>query len=231
MERLIWTRPERGNRGPAAGHSRAELAAVAVTLADRSGLAAVSMRQVAAELGTGPSSLYRYLGGRTDLLDLMADAVAGEIELGVPLGGDPVEDLLALAVRAKAVHLRHPWLAELPPEPLRLGPHGLAYLEFALRAMAPARLPGPARLEVVAVVDALVAQFARTQRQQGAAGADRRAAQAAYLGETAAAGAYPHLAAALAGAPGGDPAGDPEALFGRTVRRVLGALLAGGTPD
>ncbi|MYX47936.1 TetR/AcrR family transcriptional regulator, partial [Streptomyces sp. SID8385] len=52
-----------------------------------------------------------------------------------------------------------------------------------------------------------------------------------YLGETAAAGAYPHLAAALAGAPGGDPAEDPEALFGRTVRRVLGALLAAGTPD
>ncbi|MEU2595053.1 hypothetical protein ABZ630_30715, partial [Streptomyces albidoflavus] len=38
-------------------------------------------------------------------------------------------------------------------------------------------------------------------------------------------------AAALAGAPGGDPAEDPEALFGRTVRRVLGALLAAGTPD
>ena len=149
----------------------------------------------------------------------MADAVAGEIDLGLPLGGDPVEDLLALAVRAKAVHLRHPWLAELPPEPLRLGPHGLAYLEFALRAMAPARLPGPARLEVVAVVDALVAQFARAQRQQGAAGADRRAAQAAYLGETAAAGAYPHLAAALAGA--------PEATRPRTRRRCSGGRCAG----
>lgn len=62
---LIWTRPERGARGPAAGRSRAELAAAAVAPADRSGLAAVSMRQVAGELGTGPSSLYRYLGGRT----------------------------------------------------------------------------------------------------------------------------------------------------------------------
>ncbi|MEY6567580.1 TetR/AcrR family transcriptional regulator, partial [Streptomyces sp. PGLac3x] len=175
---LIWTRPERGARGPAAGHSRAELAAAAVALADRSGLAAVSMRQVAGELGTGPSSLHRYLGGRTDLLDLTADAVAGEIDLGVPLGGDPVEDLLALTVRVMAVRLRRPWPAELPPEPLRLGPHGLAYLERALRIIAPARLPRPPGPEVVAVVDVLVAQFARARRQQGAAGAERRAAHA-----------------------------------------------------
>lgn len=107
----------------------------------------------------------------------MADAVAGEIDLGVPLGGAAVEDLLALAVRAKAVRLRHPWLAELPPEPLRLGPHGPAYLEGALRIIAPARLPGRAGPEVVAVVDALVARFARlsgSRARRGPSGGRRR---------------------------------------------------------
>jgi AcrR family transcriptional regulator len=58
--RTVWDRPERGSRGPAPERSRAQITAVAVALADAEGLAAVSMRRVAGELGTGPASLYRY---------------------------------------------------------------------------------------------------------------------------------------------------------------------------
>ncbi|WP_223733754.1 TetR/AcrR family transcriptional regulator [Streptomyces purpurogeneiscleroticus] len=224
----VWARPERGTRGPAAVHSRAELAAVAVELADRSGLSAVSMRQVAKALGTGQASLYRYLAGRADLLDLMTDAVTGEIDLDVPLSGDPVADLAALAARTKAVQLRHPWLADIPPEPLRLGPRGLDYLEYALRAMAPAGLPGGTGLEVVALMNALVAQFARTELQAAGADTGRRAAQAAYLSAAAARGEHPHLAAALAERPGAGPAEDPQVLFERTMRRVLTGLVGEG---
>lgn len=110
----VWGRPERGARGPAAAHSRAELTAVAVELADREGLSAVTMRQVAKALGTGQASLYRYVSGFEDLLDLMSDAVTAEVALDVPLEDDPVEDLVALAVRTKAVQLRHPWLLDVP---------------------------------------------------------------------------------------------------------------------
>ncbi|WP_185031123.1 TetR/AcrR family transcriptional regulator [Streptomyces candidus] len=229
-------RPERGARGPAAGHSRTELAAAAVALADREGLAAVSMRRIARELGVGQSSLYRYLAGRDDLLDLMTDRVTGETDLSVPLSGDPAEDLLGLADRTRAVLLRHRWLADVPPEPLRLGPCGLAYLEYALRALAPAGLPGPVQLEVVAVMNALVAQFARTEQQDPVPDAGRRAAQAAYLSSAAAGGEHPHLAAALAGQIGQagqadaaqattEAAGVGAAVFRRTMRRVLDALV------
>ncbi|MFI0977189.1 TetR/AcrR family transcriptional regulator [Streptomyces sp. NPDC021093] len=230
----VWDRPERGTRGPAAVHTRAELAAVAVELADRGGLPAVSMRAVAQALGTGQASLYRYVSGREDLLDLMVDAVAGEIALDVPLGGDPVEDLTALASRAKAVQLRHPWQADVPPEPLRLGPRSLDFVEYALRALAPVRLPGRAKMEVVALMSALVTQFARTELQGGGAytGVDRRAAQAGYLSRAVAQGDRPHLAAALAGSsgtdPAADPAEDPQVMFERAVRRVLTGLTASG---
>ncbi|MFD3515647.1 TetR/AcrR family transcriptional regulator [Streptomyces sp. NPDC058657] len=222
----VWLRPERGARGPAAAHSRAELSAAAVELADRDGLAAVSMRQVAAALGTGQASLYRYVSGRDDLLDLMTDAVVGEVDLDAPLRGEPVEDLLALAVRTLAVQLRHPWLADVPPEPLRLGPRGLDYLEYALRAMEPAGLPGGERTELVALMNALVAQFARA-RTQGAGTGGRRAAQAAYLREAASTGNHPHVAAALAG-PGGAAGEGAEAGFERLMRRTLTGLLASG---
>lgn len=226
----VWARPERGTRGPAAVHSRAELTAAAIALADRDGLAATSMRQVAKALGTGQASLYRYLAGRDDLLDLMTDAVTGEVDLGVPLSGDPVEDLLALASRTKAVHLRHPWLPDVPPEPYRLGPRGLDYLEYALRALAPAPLPGRSKMEIVALMNALVAQFARTERGLSHADASRRAAQSAYLAEAATRRTHPHLAAALDEHTEADPAQTPQALFERTMRRVLTGLIASDAP-
>jgi AcrR family transcriptional regulator len=49
----------------------------AVTLADREGLEALSMRRLANELGTGTTTLYRYVTGRDELLELMVDAVNG----------------------------------------------------------------------------------------------------------------------------------------------------------
>ncbi len=222
----VWARPERGTRGPTAVHSRGDLTAVAIGLADQGGLAAVSMRQVAKALGTGQASLYRYISSRDDLLDLMTDAVAGEVDLDVPLGGDPVKDLAALASRTKTVHLRHPWLSDVPPEPLRLGPRGLDYLEYALRAMAPVSLPGRTKMEIVGLMNALVAQFARTELQLSRGPAARQVAQTAYLSEAAAQGKHPHVAAALATPTEADPAQAPQALFERTMHRVLTGLIA-----
>ncbi|MDK1473477.1 TetR/AcrR family transcriptional regulator [Streptomyces sp. 549] len=225
---VVWARPERGTRGPAAVHSRRELTAVAVELADGGGLSAVSMRHVAKALGTGQASLYRYVAGREDLLDLMADAATGEVDLGVPLDGDPVADLAALAARTRAVHLRHPWLSEMPPDALRLGPRSLDYLEYALRAMAAVRLPGGTKTEIVALMNALVTQFARVELQSRLVDSDRRTAQIAYLSQVAAQGDHPRLAAAMADRTAPEPADSPEALFEHTMRRVLTGLLPPG---
>ncbi|GHJ42303.1 TetR/AcrR family transcriptional regulator [Streptomyces sp. TS71-3] len=217
----VWARPERGARGPAGTHSRAELTAAALELADGGGLAAVSMRRLAATLGTGQASVYRYVSGRDDVLDLMVDAVTAEVDIDVPLRGDAVADLLALAVRTKAVHLRHPWASDIPPEPLRLGPRSLDYLEYALRTMAAVPLPGRTKMEIVALMNSLVVQFARAGFQSTRASTDRQAAQAAYLGEAAARGDHPQIAAALADQAGADPAEGPHEQFERVMRRVL----------
>jgi AcrR family transcriptional regulator len=70
----MWLRPERSAVGRPAQWSRVEIIPVALRVADAEGLDAVSMRRVAAELGTGAASLYRYVETREDLLDLMTDA-------------------------------------------------------------------------------------------------------------------------------------------------------------
>src|ERR1700735_1998100 len=99
----IWLRPERSARGPVPEHSRAEIARAAVTLADEGGLTAVTMRSVAAAIGTGPASLYRYVTTRDEILELMADEAAGEYHFGPPLRQPqpPLAGLLELAHQAR----------------------------------------------------------------------------------------------------------------------------------
>ncbi|MFE3646795.1 TetR/AcrR family transcriptional regulator [Streptomyces sp. NPDC059122] len=239
---LVWQRPERGARGPAPERSREQLAAAAIGLADAGGLAAVSVRQVAKELGTGPASLYRYVAGRDDLVDLMVDAVTGEIDLAVELTGDPAADLVALAARTQEVQLRHPWLLEVAPEAMRVGPRGLDYLEFALCALEPAAgLTGQGKLEAVAVLNALVAMLSGVELRARRSPTGRQAAQSAYLGTVAGRGGHPLLARALVGGAAGAPAGgnrpragapvEAGAHFERVVRRVLAGLLAPEPPS
>ncbi|MDT0494199.1 helix-turn-helix domain-containing protein [Streptomyces griseus] len=233
----VWSRPERGARGPAPERSRYEITGAALALADAEGLAAVSMRALAQRLGTGPASLYRYVGSRDELLDLMADAVAGELDLSAAPTGDWLGDLVALALQSKAAHARHPWLADLNDRRGEvLGPHAIDYLDHALAILEPA--PGTSRqkLEAIGLLGGLATLFARRETSAAAdgtpgpgPGADGPPAQAAHLAAVAAEGRHPHLLAALTTAGPPPPAGPAEqdALFERLLRRLLPAMLVG----
>ncbi|MFH9135740.1 TetR/AcrR family transcriptional regulator [Streptomyces sp. NPDC017524] len=224
----VWSRPERGTRGPAPERSRPQITAAALALADAEGLAAVSMRALAQRLGTGPASLYRYVGSRDELLDLMADAVAGELDLSGSTGGDWLDELVGLALQSRDAHVRHPWLADLNDRRGEvLGPHAIDYLDHALGILAPA--PGTAgqKLEAIGLLGALAVLFAR--RATGTTGGGDRSAQAAHLAAVAAEGRHPHLLAALTAA--GAPPADRDALFVTLLRRLLPAMLGEGAAE
>ncbi|GGW00147.1 TetR family transcriptional regulator [Streptomyces globisporus] len=223
----VWSRPERGARGPAPERSRAQITTAALALADAEGLAAVSMRALAQRLGTGPASLYRYVGSRDELLDLMADAVAGELDLSVAPAGDWLDDLVGLARQSKAAHVRHPWLADLNDRRGEvLGPHAIDYLDHALGILSPA--PGTAgqKLEAIGLLGALAVLFARRESTATSSSGDP-AARAAHLAAVAAEGRHPHLLAALTTADAPPPA-DRDAQFVRLLRRLLPAMLGQG---
>src|SRR6204780_2236478 len=197
----IWTRPARAARGPAPEHSRAEIAAAGVMLADADGIDAVTMRSAAAAIGTAPASLYRYVASSEQLVQLMADQVYGESSFSEPSTGHPVPDLLGLARQALAIYRRHPWLLDVPATGNLPGPNAVAFIERSLAALAGADLTGPAKLETVGLFSGVVRLFAQTEIGQQRAGQETAQWQdslARYLLELAAAGQHPHLAAALA---------------------------------
>lgn len=131
---LLWGLRERPTRGPKARLSVPELTAVAVAIADAEGLAAVSMRRVADELGVSPMSLYTYVPGKAELFDLMLDTVQGETARTAVEGG--WRDRLEQVARENAALLhRHPWLLQIGGSRPSLGPGMTAKYDHELRTI------------------------------------------------------------------------------------------------
>jgi AcrR family transcriptional regulator len=125
----IWMRPERSAYGPTPVYSRAKITEAAVRIADAEGLEAATMRRIAAELGAGAMSLYRYVPSREDLVDLMADQVMGEIDVtGMP-SGDWRADLTRYADGLRVMWMRHPWIATVQRSLPSFGPNQLLLVE------------------------------------------------------------------------------------------------------
>lgn len=111
---------------------------VAVDIADREGIAEVSMRRIASELGMATMSLYRHVPGKDELVIQMIDTVMGEIELPTP-SPHLRADLDDVAHRLWRMFRAHPWLAsalsvtrpQLVPNGMRMTEHMLTRLRGA----------------------------------------------------------------------------------------------------
>ncbi|MGY1814363.1 TetR/AcrR family transcriptional regulator [Blastococcus sp. SYSU D00820] len=100
MTRDVATRREPLNRD--------RVLAAAVALADQAGLAAVSMRRLAQELGVVPMALYKHVADKEELLDGMVDVVIGGIAPPAP-GLDWKSTVRERVLAARRAVLAHPW--------------------------------------------------------------------------------------------------------------------------
>ncbi|MDH3706085.1 MAG: TetR/AcrR family transcriptional regulator C-terminal domain-containing protein [Acidimicrobiia bacterium] len=91
---------------------RETIVSTAVALADEGGAAALSMRKLARELGFEVMSLYNHVANKDELLTLMVDRVAAEIDEPLP-DAEPLAAVRAIAVSTHEVLVRHPWAPEL----------------------------------------------------------------------------------------------------------------------
>ena len=197
---VIWARPVRGARGPRPAHDRDDITAAAIRLADAEGIEAVSIRRVAADIGAAPSALYRYVNAKSELFELMMDAVAGE-QQPPEHSGDWRTDLRASAEHMRATALRHPWLPALATGQVTLGPNMLRWMEFASGVFAGYPLSADEALLNMNTLTAFVAGHtiqeiaeAQTARQTGMTHEKWLAAQGAYGESIITGGHYPNLA-------------------------------------
>src|SRR6516164_8677430 len=122
-------RPARRRREPI---SREAIVKAAVQLLDREGLAALSMRRLADELGTGAASLYWHVGSKDGLLDLVLDEAIGEGKVPDPDPGKWQDQIKQVARDQRAASLRHPWVVRVSIGRIPMGPNALRYSERIL---------------------------------------------------------------------------------------------------
>ncbi|MFD8785834.1 TetR/AcrR family transcriptional regulator C-terminal domain-containing protein [Kitasatospora sp. NPDC059599] len=91
--------------------TRERIVAAALQVADAEGLAALSMRRVATDLGVATMSLYRHVPGKDELLRLMMNVAFGEQPLPERLSPHWREALEEVARLQWRIYRRHPWLA------------------------------------------------------------------------------------------------------------------------
>jgi len=169
---LLWGAEKHPTRGPKPGLSVQRIVEVAIRIADAEGLEALSMRRVAAELEVGTMSLYTYVPGKAELLDVMLDTVLGEVARPGGMAGGWRAKLDACARAQWAHYHRHPWVLQVSGARALLGPNETAVFESALHAVSGIGLTGREMLHVVALVGEYVRGAA--QRAVEAAQAARR---------------------------------------------------------
>jgi AcrR family transcriptional regulator len=157
---LLWRTSERTSRKGKPDLSVDRIVRAAIEVADADGLQALSMRRVAERLGVGTMSLYTYVPGKPELLDVMLDTVYGETAYGETAYGEtghaetayggtgqgetagPEEvpggwrrRLEVIARENWRLYLRHPWLLQVAASRPVLGPNVTAKYDYELRAV------------------------------------------------------------------------------------------------
>ncbi|MFE6613259.1 TetR/AcrR family transcriptional regulator [Amycolatopsis sp. NPDC057786] len=227
----LWRRAERPTRGRPSVLDIDRVVAAAVDLADREGIANVTLASVAKDLGVTKMSLYRHIGSKAELLELMADFAIGDPPPVESTGAWRAE-LTTLAEANRDVLMKHPWLVELPLTGPPAGPHAVAWMDAILRTLRDTGLDWGTKGGVLVLISGFVRlacaqaiQLAEGRQQSGLSQAQAEQAYGKGLAELIDPERFPDAVGFLTsglGAP--DQEEDPEFAFGLNV--VLDGVAA-----
>ena len=228
---LLWRAGTPSRRGP---RPRLDLDAVvdaAIALADDEGLAALTMRALAARLRVSAMTLYGYVPGREELVDLMLDALYGRMAYPA---WEPEEGwrarVRAVAEANRALYAAHPWAAAVSTARPPLGPGLMGKYEHELAAFEGAGLGDVERDAALSFLLAFVQGAATAAAEAAAApGTDAEWWETAgpLLARAIDPGRYP--LAVRVGAAAGEAHGsahDPAFAYAFGLERVLEGLAA-----
>lgn len=173
--------------------TRERVVDAAVAVADRSGLGAVSMRNVGKALGVEAMSLYHHIANKDALLDALVDWVFAGIDLPEP--GEPWRAALRRrSVSARARLAAHPWAVGLIESRRTPGAALLRHHNAVLGTLRRGGFSLADAAHAFSVVDAYIYGFVLTEANLPFDGPEEVADVAAGLAEEMTDGAYPYLA-------------------------------------
>ncbi|MFI1283937.1 TetR/AcrR family transcriptional regulator [Streptomyces sp. NPDC020858] len=207
--------------------TRDEVLDAAASLVKQHGPAALTMRGLAAELGTAVTSIYWHVGNRESLLDALVQRTVEEMGAIRPAGRTPADRILSVARILRRELRTRPHLIAMVHERGLTERMFLPAQQALVHEVYAAGLRGARAADAVRAVQFQIVGFLLVERNR-----ERSPAQSpgeSELWDPAAASHDPALARALA-----RPA-DPERLFLLSVRALVHALLApdpaaGGAP-
>lgn len=117
-------------------------------IAEREGLAAVSMRALAERLGCTPRALYRHVAGKDEVLELIADDALGELPAPRTDVAWP-ESLVEFFTGMHALLAASPAVAEIVSLQAVAGPNFRAHADALVRMLLEAGVPPDVGVEAV----------------------------------------------------------------------------------
>jgi len=172
--------------------SRDRIVTTAVALADEDGIAAVSMRKVAARLEVEAMSLYHHVANKDDLLDGMVDAVMAEFE--VPADTPDWRAALRRRCRsARASLRRHPWAIGLLDSRRAPGFATLHHHDAVIGVLRGGGFSVAGAAHAFALLDAFLYGFALQERNLPVAAGDDVGALAEEIVGHLSPAEFPHL--------------------------------------
>ncbi len=133
--------------------TREEIVTAAMNLVDRDGLAALSMRKLATELGVGTMSLYYHVSDKSTLYGLLLDASLTEVDLSVDDTTASVKDRVRhIACALREAMLAHPQIAILAMSRSLRTPAQLRPVEKLLQILGEAGLSASEAMQTVNVI-------------------------------------------------------------------------------
>ena len=201
--------------------SRQSIVSASLAALDRDGLAALSLRRIAADLGVQSPALYWHFESKRDLLDAIADVIVNDASLRSPAPDEAWSTwLMTRALDYRRALLAHPDAARIVMD-ARLTPATLGRLDEELRELARRGVPPLAAIDTIGTISRYTLAYVmaeQTTRDEPPERVAQRGAEAV----TALGPDSPLLAVVAADT-------DSDARFQRGVQLIIDGLRATAT--
>jgi AcrR family transcriptional regulator len=186
------SKPVRDSPRPRPALSRERVLRGAVTVADAGGLAGLTIRSLAEELGVKPMSVYHHVANKDQILDGIVDLVFNEIELP-PADGAWRSAMRRRAESARQALKRHPWAIGLMESRTAPGHATLRHHDAVIGALRAGGFSVEMTAHAYALLDSYVYGFALQEASLPFKGPETVGEVAEPMMRQFPAGEYPHL--------------------------------------